>query len=279
MRLHGSLTRKHFLAQLKHQQWRRKRRRKTPVNNNKQKSNTAAARSDKYLSPKLNKSSWGAGRGEGGPLRKYSSHFMPAVAIQMHSVSHWVTLFIKQGDKLLTSPLFSIASADTDKDAQGEECMMGEKTCKRRKREEVEKERKRWGGGEGGENETSCTDCNQSGWLQLQASFSKIGDEYENICVARQGVRIILGGTCTVSLPAFGNKCSRDNKWFLIISLRTGLMWTARRWTQIRGNSLILLGSLMSLWISYTVLSGFTFPSTGGKPLKPGKFLYLFSAV
>lgn len=29
----------------------------------------------------------------------------------------------------------------------------------------------------------------------------------------------------------------------------------------------------------YTVLSGFTFPSTGGKPLKPGKFLYLFSAV
>lgn len=40
------------------------------------------------------------------------------------------------------------------------------------------------GGEGGGENETSCTDCNQSGWLQLQAPFSKIGDEYENICVA-----------------------------------------------------------------------------------------------
>lgn len=119
MRLHGSLTRKHFLAQLKRQQWRR-RRRKTPQNNNKQGRNTAA-RSDKYLSPRLNKSSRGVEGGGGWWWRKYSSHFIPAAAIQTHSVSLWVTLFIRQGDKLLTSPLFSIASADsdTDKDARG----------------------------------------------------------------------------------------------------------------------------------------------------------------
>lgn len=64
MRLHGSLRRKHFLAQLKCQQWRRKRR-KTPLNNNKEKRNTAA-RSDRFLSPRLNKSSWGVRGGSSG---------------------------------------------------------------------------------------------------------------------------------------------------------------------------------------------------------------------
>lgn len=147
MRLYGSLTRKHFLAQLKRQQWRRSRGRKTPLNNNKQKRNTAA-RSDKYLSPRLNKSSLGVGGG-GLVVRKIFEPFTPAASIQTHSVSLWVTLFMRQGDKLLTSPLFSKASTDskTDKDAQGEESKIrfwGKKVAKERAREQEEDEDEEW---------------------------------------------------------------------------------------------------------------------------------------
>lgn len=83
--------------------------------------------------------------------RKYWSHFIPAAAIQTHSVSLWVTLFIRQGDKLLTSPLFSKASADsdTDKDARGKNARWesgGESRCKKRKWQK----RERQGGGERG---------------------------------------------------------------------------------------------------------------------------------
>ena len=146
MRLHGSLTRKHFLAQLKRQQWRG-RRRKTPQNNNKQGRNTAA-RSDKYLSPRLNKSSRGV---EGGGLvvKKIFQPFYPCCRHPNSFCQPLSHIIYKAGRQTidLASFLHSISWLWHWQGRSGEECRMGESTWKRRKRRKVVKERQREGRG------------------------------------------------------------------------------------------------------------------------------------
>ena len=129
MRLHGSLTGKHFLAQLKRRQWRRRRMGEHSPSTTTNREETQQQGQTSLPSPRLNKPRRGVGEMGGcGGVKKIFQPFYPSCCHPNSFCQPLSHIIYKAGRQTidLASFLHSISWLWHWQGRSGEECKMGE---------------------------------------------------------------------------------------------------------------------------------------------------------